>query len=134
MLQHQQNTQAGFGIVELIVTVAVFGFLAASLVTMFSGIHNVQTAVQHKDTATRAAQRQIEIFRNNNYHSLSPGTTIDFTADLPSGLPRNKQGTAAISEPIPGIRRADITVAYSVNGQNFSHKFSALIGVIGITK
>lgn len=126
--------QAGFSIIELVVSIAVLGLLAGSVGTMFNSIRSIQLATRHRDTATRAAQRQVEIFRTDNYSALPAGSSVNFTSQLPASLPRDRNGTAVVSEPTPGLRRADITITYTANGKMSTQKYSALIGVIGITK
>jgi hypothetical protein len=97
-------------------------------------IQNVQKQTYYIDAATRAAQREIETLRNDNYNALTPGQTIDFTADLPSALPRGSTGQAVVSQPSADLRRVDVTVKYKVGSQQKSIELSSLIGVIGITQ
>ena len=129
-----KNRQDGFTIVELLVTIAIVGITTASLSSMFISIQSVQRKTTYVDTATRAAQREIETLRNDNYSYLTPGQTINFTNSLPSTLPGNKTGTVQVSQPTTDLRRVDVTVTYSENGTSRSVTLSSLIGVIGITQ
>lgn len=128
-----KNQQAGFTIVELLVTIAIVGITTASLSSIFISIQNVQQQTGYVDTATRAAQREIETLRNDNYASLTPGQTIDFTNQLPSNLP-HASGTVQVSQPATDLRRVDVTVSYTGNGAQRNIILSSLIGVIGITQ
>lgn len=125
--------QAGFTIVELLVTIAIIGITTASLSSLFISIRNVQRQTLYVDTATRAAQREIETLRNDNYASLTPGQTINFTSQLPGSLP-NATGTAQVSQPAADLRRVDVTVSYRDGSSQRSVQLSSLIGVIGITQ
>ncbi len=125
--------QAGFTIVELLVTIAIVGITTASLSSLFISIRNVQQQTLHVDAATRAAQREIETLRNDNYASLTPGQVINFTGQLPSSLP-NANGTVQVSQPAADLRRVDVTVSYQSGGSQRSVQLSSLIGVIGITQ
>lgn len=125
--------QAGFTIVELLVTIAIVGITTASLSSLFISIRNVQQQTLHVDTATRAAQREIETLRNDNYALLTPGQTINFTDQLPSSL-LNASGTVQVSQPAADLRRVDVTVSYKSGGAQRSVQLSSLIGVIGITQ
>lgn len=129
-----KERQAGFTIVELLVTIAIVGITTASLTSMFISIQRVQQQTLHVDSATRAAQRQIESLRNDNYASLTPGQTINFTSQLPSSLPPGSTGTVQVSQPATDLRRVDVTVTYKENGKPRSITLSSLIGVIGITQ
>lgn len=128
---NQQPT--GFTIVELLVTIAIVGITTASLSSIFISTRNIQQQTSYLDLATRAAQREIETLRNDNYASLTPGQTIDFTNQLPSGLLK-ATGAAQISQPAADLRRVDVTVSYASGGEQRSVVLSSLIGVIGITQ
>ena len=126
--------QKGFTIVELLATVLVFGIVAVGLATLFYNLQYTQRQANYMDAATRAAQRQVEVLRNNSYNSLTVGQTINFTNDLPASLPKSKSGTVAVSEPSPGIKRIDVNVTYTDAGRTQTINLSSLIGVIGLTQ
>ena len=128
-----RQTQAGFTIVELLVTIAIVGIATASISSLFISIQNVQKRTTYVDTATRAAQREIETLRNDNYGTLTPGQSIDFTAQLPTVLP-HASGNVQVSQPATDLRRVDVTVSYKANGDQRNIMLSSLIGVIGITQ
>jgi prepilin-type N-terminal cleavage/methylation domain-containing protein len=127
------NQQAGFTIVELLVTIAIVGIVTASLSSIFISIRHIQQQTGYVDTATRAAQREIETLRNDNYASLTPGQSINFTSQLPSSLP-HASGNVQVSQPATDLRRVDVTVSYTSDGSQRSIVLSSLIGVIGITQ
>lgn len=124
---------AGFTLVELLVTIAVIGIAAGSIATIFVSIQNIQHQTIYADTATRAAQREVETLRNDNYATLTPGQSIDFTSSLPSSLPK-ASGTVQVSQPATDLRRVDVTVNYTAGDQQRIVTLSSLIGVIGITQ
>lgn len=129
-----KNLEAGFTIVELLVALAVIGITVGSLTSMFISIRNVQQQTVYADTATRDAQREIETLRNDNYASLTPGQTIDFTSQLSSDLPPGSTGSVQVSQPATDLRRVDVTVTYKSEGKQRNTTLSSLIGVIGITQ
>ena|SRR5665213_611926 len=122
----------GFTLVELLVTIIVLGIVITSLGSLYYLMEITGVQGQHYDIAVRAARTEIEDLRNNGYNALTPGTNIDFTASLPSNLPKGITGRAAVSEPLPGLRRVDVTVAYSDYGKQQTITLSSDIGVIGI--
>lgn len=127
-----KTKENGFTIVELLVTIVVTGLIVAAVMTLFITIERTQYKIQMLETATRAGEQQIEALRNNSYSSLTPGSTINFTSNLPDTLPSPRSGTVAISEPTPGIRRVDVTVTYRDGNKPKSVKLSSLIGQLGI--
>lgn len=129
-----KDDESGFSLVELLAAIIVLGIVAGSITSIFGGIQRVQTATGYHETATRAAQRQVEVLRNNNYASLTPGSTIDFSSNLPNSLPNSKIGTVQVSEPVPGLRRVDVTVSYLHGEKTHNVRLSSLIGEIGISQ
>lgn len=131
---HNRSGQSGFGLAEVVVTIALLAIMSIGLTGMFRAIVHIQGSARNQQVATLAAQREIESLRNNNYNSLAAGSTINFTADLPADLPSPKSGTVAVSEPSSGLKRVDVTVTYNQSGKNKQVIVSSTIGIIGITQ
>lgn len=130
----KKHTVSGFTIVELIISIIVIGIVVTALSTLFLGIQRTQTQSNYKESATRAAQRQIESLRNSNYVSLVSGEQIDFSDELSPKLPNGSTGIVEVSEPSTGLKRVDVTVTYPDQGGTKKVMLSSLIGVIGITQ
>lgn len=124
----------GYTLVELVITILVFGIIAGSVVNLFTTIQQGQVRSNFLEEATRAAQREVESLRNSNYGLLTPGNDIDFTDKLPAILPPDKNGTVEVSEPLNGLRRVDVSVTYTHQGKQQTIELSSLIGVIGIAQ
>ncbi len=116
------------------ITVLVLGIVLTSVITLFVNIQQAQTHTRYLETATYAAQAEIETLRNLNYNNLVPGESIDFTSQLPDSLPPGATGTVTVSEPVAGLRRVDVDVSYSYKGKDRTVSLSSLIGVLGITQ
>ncbi len=129
-----QQREVGFTIVELVVTIVVIGIIGGSISMLFISTQRIQARTSRLEAATRAAHRQVEVLRNRNYNMLTPGEPIDFTDELPDSLPAGKTGTVTVSEPVPGLRRVDVTVAYPEGDNTKEIKLSSTIGIIGITQ
>lgn len=127
-----QHKESGFTIPELIITIIFLGMVAIVISMLFITIGNVQGRTARLESATHAAQTKIESLRNNNYTQLTD-PTINFTDELPDDLP-NATGTVTISEPTPGLKRADVVVSYRDNNVQREVRMSSLIGVIGISQ
>jgi prepilin-type N-terminal cleavage/methylation domain-containing protein len=122
----------GFTLVELLVTIIVLGIVISSLGGLYYLMQITEVQSQHYDIAVRAARTEIEDLRNNGYNSLNPGDNVDFTSSLPAALPPDKTGTVAISQPLPELRRVDVTIAYTDYGKHQTVELSSDIGVIGL--
>ncbi len=132
--RHAVFGEGGFTLVELLVSIAVIGIVGLGIASLFYTIQYTQRRALYHDTATRAAQREIEVLRNSSYNSLPNGQNISFTNDLPDILPGDKSGLVQVSEPTPGIKRVDVRVTYYDNGSKREVNMSSLIGVIGIAQ
>lgn len=128
----RRKNQAGFTLVELMVTLVVLGIIILSLSGLYYAMQVTQVRSQHLDIATRAARTQIENLRNNGYNALTPGSTINFTSSLPAGLPNDKQGIVTVSQPASDLRHVDVTITYTDYGKQQAVTLSSDIGVIGI--
>ena len=135
MKKHKKvpTDQAGFTIVELLITIVIIGIAGIGIGSLFYATQYTQVRSQHRDLATRAAQRRIEYMRNSSYNTLTAGTTQNFTADLPSGLPGAKSGVVEITEPTPGIKKLNVTVTYTENGRQRQVKMTSTVGLIGLS-
>ena len=107
--------------------------MAVGVINLFIGIDNLQRRAQRIEIATRAAEAQIESLRNSHYNALEVGT-IDFTDELPQSLPASRSGEIVITEPIPGMKRLEVTVEYAQLPRDYSVTLSGLIGSIGIAQ
>lgn len=128
------HNQRGFTLAEIVITIVVIGVVMGGLGSLFVNIQRIQAQALFTEVANRAAQRQVESLRNSSYNSLTPGETIDFTDELPDSLPTGATGTVVVTEPIAGLRKVDVTVAYDYSGTERQVSLSSLIGVIGITQ
>jgi len=124
----------GFTLVELVATIAVVGIVSLGVANMFYSIQYIQQESNYLERATRAAQSEVEVLRNNSYNSLTVGQSIDFTDSLPESLPNGSTGTVAVAEPSPGLKRIDVTVSYNDGDQQQAVTLSSLIGVIGLSQ
>lgn len=130
MLQKQQ----GFTIIESLTGIVVIGVIVLGVATIFwTGQAHLQRSEAY-DAAVREANRKIESMRNNTYSALAAGEIDDFSDELPSSLPSGSTGTVAISEPESGLKRVDVTIEYTVNGQQEEVKMSSMIGILGIAR
>lgn len=129
---HRHKAEAGFTLTELLVTIVVLGLVISGLGGLYYIMQITEVRSQRLDLAMRAARTKIESLRNNGYNSLTPGSTINFTNELPAALPAGKQGTVTVSQPLSELRRVDVTVTYADYGKQQTVTLSSNIGIIGI--
>jgi prepilin-type N-terminal cleavage/methylation domain-containing protein len=68
-----RSNKSGFTLVELLITILVIGVVFTGLSNIFISIQEAQVQTGYLESATRAAQRQIESLRNSNYNNLTAG-------------------------------------------------------------
>lgn len=129
-----RQKQAGFTIPELLVTIVFIGFAFVAITQLYLSIQRIQEQTSWLQSASHAAQTEVESLRNNNYSQLIAGQTIDFSPQLPTTLPGPRVGTVNISEPQAGLKRVDVTVSYSDHGTPQQVELTSLIGIIGISQ
>ena len=128
-----KQNDSGYTLVELSVSIAIIGIVVTTIMSLFISIQSIQRRTMYMESATRAAQRQVESLRNNNYNNLVAGQPIDFTSQLPTSL-KQRSGTVAVSEPTPGLKRVDVKVVYYEGTSRQEVNLSSLIGILGITQ
>lgn len=126
------QNQNGFTLVELIITIVILGIAVTGIGDLYYTMQIAEVQSQHLDLATRAARSEIEDLRNNGYNALVSQGSINFTNSLPASLPRDRQGTVAISQPVSGLVQVDVTVTYTDYNHPKTVKLTSDIGVIGI--
>lgn len=126
--------ESGLTISEVLVTIVVTSIMVGGIANIFISITTAQRRTQQIEFATRSATQKIESLRNEHYNSLTPGTTIDFSSELPDEIPLPRSGTVEIIEPQPGLRRLNVNVTFYDNTQNRQVELTAIIGSIGIAQ
>lgn len=130
----QKQSQSGFTIPELLVTILFMGFAFIAITELYLSIQRIQEQTEYVQIASHAAQTEIESLRNSNYNSLTVGQNIDFSSSLPSNLPSPRSGTVVVSSPMAGLARVDATVSYTDHGAQHQVELTSMIGIIGISQ
>ena len=125
--------ERGLTLIEMLITLVVFGIAIASLSTLYYEMQVSQVKTAHYELAVNAARTEIEDLRNNGYNSLSSSSPPAFPSSLLAGLPANAQGTVAVSNPMPSLKEVNVTITYSDYGQPQTVILSSDIGIIGIS-
>ncbi|HEY4160519.1 MAG TPA: type II secretion system protein [Candidatus Saccharimonadales bacterium] len=126
--------QSGFTIPELMVAIVFMGFAFIAISSLYLDVQHIQEQTADVQIASHAAQTEIESLRNSNYNSLTTGQNIDFSSSLPTNLPGPRSGTVAVTSPMAGLKRVDVTVQYTDHGSQRQIELTSLIGVIGISQ
>ena len=127
MIRKKPISQQGFTIVEVIVTIVVFGIGIVMLSTLISSVQYSQRNALFLDAATQAARAKIEIIRNSQYSTITNGA--NFTSELPSTLPPGSTGVVTVSTPAnaPNSKQIDAKVTYPIGSTSREVTVSAYV-------
>lgn len=125
------NSQRGFTITELLVTIVVF----AILVPVFGGLINTIASLndQARDRATINAfvENKVESLRSISFTGLTNGT-VDFTSELPQSIAAPRSATYTVSSFNPAIKQIDVVVTYTDKGGPSSLEYRTYVGELGV--
>jgi prepilin-type N-terminal cleavage/methylation domain-containing protein len=125
------NKQAGFTLVEVLVTIAVSAIVIATLSSVVTSFVHVAQRGRYLNLANSFVESEVEALRNGGYNSLTIGTT-SLTSSLPAQLPPGSTASMTVTNPSPGIKQIDISVAYKDQGQTNSYAYTTYIGELGV--
>ncbi len=123
--------QAGFTIVELLITIIV----GATLVTGLNSIVVSQSYLVERSRdavlANAFVEAKVEALRSLGFGGLTDGTS-NITSEMPSELNSPRTGSLIISSDSAAIKRAVISVTYNEQGVSRSYTYTTLIGELGV--
>ena len=126
----KKNKNAGFTLVELLVSIIVGGIIIASLGQVVNSYINVSKSGRYMNLANSFAEAKVEALRNDGYNNIATGTT-SLTSQLPSQLPK---GTASmtVTTPSGGIKEIDLSITYHDQGSNRTLNYTTYVGELGV--
>lgn len=126
-----KNQQAGFTIVELLVSIAVAAVVTASLSQVVTTYLHVAQRGRYLSQANAYIEAKAEALRNAGYNSLNIGTT-NLSSELPSRLPPTRNASMTVTNPGGGIKKIDLTVSYKDQGQTNTYSYTTYVGELGV--
>lgn len=127
----QKNKQAGFTLVELLVSIIVGGIIIASLSQVVNSYINVSKNGRYLNLANSFAEAKIEALRNAGYNNIATGTT-NLTAQLPAQLPPGKTASMEVTTPYGGIKKIVLTVSYKEQSKIKTYSYATYVGELGV--
>ncbi len=127
---------AGFTLVELVVTAAVLGVFIILLLSSRASILQLQRNTAAYAIASQIAATRMEIYRNTSYANIPLGTT-NISTDLATypQLAQPKSGSVTVTELVPqNLKQVDIVISYTLNRQVRNLKLTSIIAARGIDR
>lgn len=133
----KQSREAGFTIIELVVTMAFMGIVIVSISQLYLTLRQVNRSADNYTTATQVAQQLMEKYRNTPYANITTGTT-DVTSSVLSPYPSlssPRSATTTVTEvDAAGLKQVDIAVSYKDRSGTRNVQLSTLISNKGINR
>lgn len=126
-----KNTQDGFTMLELLITIAVVGILVPTLAGLINTLNGLNDRARDLTLVNSLAENKIESLRSKGFTALPDGTTT-FTSELPSTLGKPKSATYTTSSPNAGIKQIDMAISYTDHGTVRNMQYRTYVGELGV--
>ncbi len=125
------HSQAGFTIVELLITIVLLALavpVLGSLVSMLSGVND-----RARDMAIihALAENKVESLRSAGFGNLAVGT-VTFTSELPSTIATPRSAQYVVTSPSVALKQVQITISYNDHGQTRTLNYRTYVGELGV--
>lgn len=127
----KHNNQAGFTIVELLVSVIVVVILVAGINAIYLTHLTESHRVRNLILVNSFAENKIESLRSGGFLSISDETT-DISNELPSDLWSPHSATLQITSAESGLKDIYLTITYNDNGTNKIFNYQTYLGELGV--
>ena len=130
-LNRRHAANAGFTIVELIVTIVIMGVIIPAVAIALTNLTVVDYQARDLALANFIAQNKVETLRSAGYNSLSNGTQ-SFSSQLPNTMGSPKSASYAVSTPITGVKQIDVTISYTEYKKTKSIAYRTYVSELGV--
>ncbi len=132
-MRAQQNSESGFTILEVVVTIVISGFFIISMSTIVKNLNVLNARTRDFTVATAFMENKVEELRNASFIALpDDGTTVDFSAELPSTLTAPNSATYSVTDETVSLKKINFTISYNDFGQTRTVQYSTMIGELGV--
>lgn len=113
------NSEGGFSVVELLITLIVIGVIFGAFTTTFTSIQNINKKALDVNSASVSAFSKLEEYENKNFTALqttTPSGTLveveDFSTTLNTTLQAPRVGKVYINTISPTLRQVVVSVEF----------------------
>jgi prepilin-type N-terminal cleavage/methylation domain-containing protein len=123
--------QAGFTIVELLITLVVGAVMIMGLNSIVVSQSYLVERSRDAVIANSFIEAKVEALRSLGFSGLTDGST-NITAEMPSELNTPRSASVVISSDSAAIKRAVISITFNEQGNARSYSYTTLIGELGV--
>jgi prepilin-type N-terminal cleavage/methylation domain-containing protein len=121
----------GFTIAELVITIVLMGIIIPAIALALTNLSVVNYQARDLALANMITQNKVETLRSAGYNSVSIGT-VNFTAELPASMGKQRTASYSVSTPQTGIKQVDINISYTEYKSTKNLAFRTYISELGV--
>lgn len=121
----------GFTIIELLITIAIFGFTVPGLVALINTINGLNDKARDLSIINSLAENKVESLRSISFVGVNNGT-YDFSNELPVSIPEPKSASYAVSNVTSALKQVDLNITYNDHGTSKTVNYRTYIGELGV--
>jgi len=121
----------GFTIIELLITIAIFGFTIPGLVALINTINGLNDKARDLSVLNSLAENKVESLRSISFVGINNGV-YDFSNELPKGISSPKSATYTVSNVSSALKQIDLNISYNDYGTTRTISYRTYIGELGV--
>lgn len=126
-----KKSQNGFTVLEVVVTIAIAGFILVSVIAMINSLNVINDRARDLTLANALAENKVEGLRSIGFSGLVD-ETVDFTDELPNVLAAPRQAQYVVSSPSAGLKQVEVEITYNDYGSQRNIEYRTYIGELGV--
>lgn len=126
-----KQTEQGFTIIELLVTIAVVGIMVPTLAGFVNTLNRFNDRARDFTLVNSLAENKVESLRSIGFSGIPSGTT-SFTSELPVTIGSPKSANYTVTTPNTGIKQIDITITFNDHGATQTVNYRTYVGELGV--
>ncbi len=118
-LKPKLSSQAGFSLVELLITMVIIGVLFGAFLVTFTSIQNINKKALDINNSNAIAYAKVQEYENKNFNSLqntTPTNTLvqveDFSSSLPNSLEAPRVATVSINTISSNLKQVVVNIQF----------------------
>jgi prepilin-type N-terminal cleavage/methylation domain-containing protein len=132
----KRTSQAGFTMVELVITATVAAIIILTVIDGFTSIEQLNRTARAETIGTQVVQQEMEKVRNTPYANIATGAT-DLSSQLSAygslGTPRTFTKTVTVIDA-NGLKQVDFALSYTIYHRTKKIQLSTEVANIGINR
>lgn len=122
----------GFTIIELLITIAVFGLVVPGLVSLINTIDGLNDRARDLSIINGLVENKVESLRSISFVGVPIGGPVDFTAELPNTIASPRSAVYNVTSVSTALKQIDLAVTYNDHGSPRTISYRTYLGELGV--